>query len=123
MGPGYDARTRWLTIAFIFVSLPLVLAQFYGIVFRGRDRMGSDAAVSMINKAVGLLLTLAALYLGMGLGGVIVAQGLAALALAARLYRRVAAGRVVFSRQTAREMLVGGSAVVAMALAAAAAST
>jgi O-antigen/teichoic acid export membrane protein len=119
-GLGYDARTRWLTIAFIFLSLPLVLAQFYGIVFRGRDRMGSDAAVSVINKAVGLLCTLAALYLGMGLGGVIVAQGLAglaALALAARLYRRVAAGRINFSRPTAREMLVGGSAVVTMTLA------
>jgi O-antigen/teichoic acid export membrane protein len=119
-GLGYDLRTRWFTVAVIALSLPQLLAQYYGIVFRGRDRMGLDAAVSVVNKTAGLALTLPALYLGLGLGGVVVAQGLAgaaALAVAARLYRRVAAGRVVFSRQTAREMLVGGSALVTMSLA------
>jgi O-antigen/teichoic acid export membrane protein len=117
---GYDVRTRWFTVAFIGLSTPLLLAQFYGIVFRGRDRMGLDAVVSVVNKAVGLALAFAALKRGLGLGGVIVAQGLAgvaALAVATRLYRRVASGRIHFSSQTAREMLVGGSALVTMSLA------
>jgi O-antigen/teichoic acid export membrane protein len=117
---GYDLRTRWFTVTFIALGLPLLLSQFYGIVFRGRDRMDLDATVSVSNKIAGLFFTLTALFLGRGLGGVIVAQGLAgmaALAVATRLYRRVATGPVRFSRVTAREMLTGGSALVTMSLA------
>src|SRR5215472_3653237 len=47
---GYDAVTCWYTIAFIAVSLPFFLAQSYGLVFRGRDRMGLDAWVAVVNK-------------------------------------------------------------------------
>jgi O-antigen/teichoic acid export membrane protein len=117
---GYDLRTRWFTVAFIAMGLPLLLSQFYGIVFRGRDRMDLDATVSVANKIAALFFTLTALMLGRGLGGVIVAQGLAgmiAVAVAARLYRRVATGPVRFSSRTAREMLAGGSALVTMNLA------
>jgi O-antigen/teichoic acid export membrane protein len=117
---SYDLRTRWFTVSFIALGLPLLLSQFYGIVFRGRDRMELDATVSVVNKIAGLFFTLAALLLGRGLGGVIVAQGLSglvALAVSTRLYRRVATGPVRFSRQTAREMLAGGSALVSMNLA------
>ena len=41
------------------VSLPFFLAQSYGIVFRGRDRMGLDAWVSVANKIALLGLALA----------------------------------------------------------------
>ena len=44
---GYDAMTCWYSVAFIAVSLPFFLAQSYGMVFRGRDRMGLDAWVSV----------------------------------------------------------------------------
>jgi O-antigen/teichoic acid export membrane protein len=117
---GYELRTRWFTVAYIALGLPLLLSQYYGIVFRGRDRMDLDATVSVTNKVAGLALTLAALLLGRGLGGVIVAQGVAgmvAVATAARLYRRVATSPVRFSSKTAREMLAGGSALVSMSLA------
>lgn len=117
---GYDRRTIWFAVAFIALSTPLFLAQNFGMVFRGRDRMGLDAAVSVANRAVLLVLTMAALALGLGLGGVVVTQGLAgaaALALAFRLYRRVANGPLRFSTATARELLHGGTALAAVALA------
>jgi len=117
---GYDARTCWFSVAFIVVSLPFFLAQSYGMVFRGRDRMGLDAWVSVANKAALLALALAALSLGTGLSGVGAAQalsGLVALALAAGLYRRVTTGPLQFSRQTAREVMAGGSALVTMMVA------
>jgi len=117
---GYDLRTRWLCVAFIVVTLPLFLAQSYGMVFRGRDRMGLDAWVSVLNKAALLALALAALALGTGLSGVLVAQVLAggvALALAARLYRRVTTGPLRFSGQIAREVIAGGSALATMMVA------
>src|SRR6267378_2121212 len=116
---GYDARTCWFSVAFIVASLPFFLAQSYGMVFRGRDRMGLDAWVSVANKAALLALALAALSLGTGLAGVGAAQalaGLVALGLAAGLYRRVTTGPLHFSRQTAREVMAGGSALDAIIL-------
>ena len=110
---GYDAITCWYAVAFIAVSLPFFLAQSYGMVFRARDRMGLDAWVSVANKIALLGLALAALALGKGLPGVLVAQGLAgvlALAIAIRLYRRVTTGPLRYSPHVAREVLVGGSA-------------
>lgn len=117
---GYDARTCWFSVAFMVTSLPYFLTQTYSFVFRGRDRMEFDASTSAVNKAVGLALALAALAAGTGLSGVLLAQGLAgvaALALAARLYRRVATGPVRFSRDTAREAIAGGTGIVGMMVA------
>jgi O-antigen/teichoic acid export membrane protein len=114
---GYQARTCWFSVAFIGVSLPFFLAQSYGMVFRGRDRMGLDAWVSVVNKFALLAVGLAALALGTGLSGVVAAQavaGLIALALAAQLYRRVTTGPLRYSAQTAREVIAGGSALVTM---------
>ncbi len=117
---GYEPRTRWFAVAFIALSLPNFLALNFGLVFRGRDRMGLDASVSVTNRAVGLLLAIPALALGLGLGGVVVAQGMAgvmALALAFRLYRRLASGPLRFSLATSRELLRGGTALAALNLA------
>ena len=110
---GYDAITCWYSIAFIVVSLPFFLAQGYGMIFRGSDQMGLDASVSVVNKIALLGLTLAALALGRGLPGVLVAlavAGLLALAIATRLYRPLTTGPLRYSPQIAREVLVGGSA-------------
>lgn len=117
---GYDLRARWLTVAFIAVSLPLLLAQLYSIVFRGRDRMELDAIVSVVNKSVAFALTVPILFLGMGLGAVIAAQGFAgaaSLLVAMRLYARVSSGPVRVSATTARQMLAGGTALAALNLA------
>ena len=110
---GYDAITCWYTVAFIATSVPFFLAQSYGMVFRGRDRMGLDAWVSVANKVALLGLALAALTLGWRLPGLFVAQALAgflALALAARLYRRVTTGPLRYSPEIAHEVLVAGGA-------------
>jgi hypothetical protein len=117
---GYDRRTIWFSVVFVLLNLPFFLAQNFGIVFRARDRMNLDAIVAVSNRAVGLLLAMAALTLGLGLGGVLVTQGLAgavALWLAARLYARVSDRPLHFSLATAREILVGGTAIVTMVLA------
>ncbi len=117
---GYGQRVEWLTAAFIAASLPFWLGQLYGIVFRGRDHMGLDATVAVVNKSFSLLFALTALYLGLGLGGVITAQacaGLVALIVAIRLYRRVTSAAVRFSTTTARQMLTGGTALALMFLA------
>ena len=118
---GYDAATCWYSVIFIAVSLPFFLAQSYGLVFRARDLMGLDAWLSVANKFALLGLALAALALGAGLRGVLAAQALAgilALVIAIRLYRRVACGPLRYSRQTARELLVGGSTILAATIAA-----
>lgn len=113
---GYDWTTCSYSIAFLAVSLPLFLAQGYGIVFRGRDRMGLDAWVSVANKIALVGLALTALGLGTGLSGVLVAQALAgfvALAIAVRLYRRVTIGPLRYSSAIARQILVLGAAPLA----------
>ena len=50
------------------------------MVFRARDQMGREAAVSVSNKALALRLTLPALALGAGIPGVILAQAVAGVA-------------------------------------------
>ena len=49
---GYGGRTSWLLVLLILAGLPLFLAQGYGMVFRARDQMGRDAAVSVANKVL-----------------------------------------------------------------------
>ena len=117
---GYDRRTIGFAVAFVALNLPFFLAQNFAVVFRGQDRMGLDATVSVTNRAAGLVLALAALAVGRGLGGVVVAQGVAgcvALAVAVQLYRRVSHRPLRFTRATAREILTGGTAIVTMSLA------
>ena len=117
---GYDGRTIAFSVAFIGISIPFFVAQNYGMVFRGRERMGLDSSVSVANRAAGLVLAFAAVNLGFGLGGVLLAQGLAgvaALALALFLYQRVATGRLHFSWTAGRQLLRGGTAIVAITIA------
>jgi O-antigen/teichoic acid export membrane protein len=117
---GYDARTCWLAVLFIASSLPFSLAQAYGMVFRARDQMHLDATVSVTNKALLLAATLAALALGLGIPGVLGAQivaGLAALALATRIYRRLPVGPLHVSRAAVRFILIGGFPILMMTLA------
>jgi O-antigen/teichoic acid export membrane protein len=114
---GSGSHTIWLGALLMVASIPTFLIQAYGMVFRGRDRMGGDASVSSTNKALALGLTLLALALGMGLPGVIVAQGLAGLAalgLAVVIYRRLGAPRLTCNRATIREIVAGGAPILAM---------
>ncbi len=114
---GYGARTTWLSVFLILASLPLFLAQGYGMVFRAREQMGRDATVSVSNKAIALCVTLPALALGTGIPGVIVGQavaGVAALWVAARLRGGLDAPPLRVSSETAREVLAAGLPLMAM---------
>jgi O-antigen/teichoic acid export membrane protein len=118
---GYDARTCWFSVAFIAATVPWAATQSYLMMFRGRERMGLEASVSVVNKIATLLLALPALALGMGVGGVVAAQGLAgvgAFAVATWLHRRIATGETRFDATTARQVLAGGTAIVTMMIAA-----
>jgi O-antigen/teichoic acid export membrane protein len=117
---GYGPRTTRLSVLLVLATLPLFLAQAYGMVFRARDQMGREAAVSVSNKAIVLCLTLPALAHGAGIPGVIAAQavaGAAAFAMAARLYRPLATAPLRMSAATARELLVAGAPILAMSAA------
>jgi O-antigen/teichoic acid export membrane protein len=114
---GYDTRTTSLSVFLILASLPLFLAQGYGMVFRARDRMGRDATVSVSNKVIALCITLPALALGAGIPGVIFAQaiaGVAALGVAFKLHGRLGAPPLRVSSQTARELFAAGAPILAM---------
>ena len=122
-GLGYDRRTCALAALLVVTLTPSFLAQAWGATFRGRERMDCDAAVSVANKLLGLVLSVGALVAGGGLAGVILAQGVAglgALALAAALGRRLGIEAARPSLAIARELLVGGTPIVAMSLAIAA---
>jgi len=114
---GYDRRTIWFSVAFLAINLPVFLSQGFGLVFRSSSQMGLDAIVLVVNRAAGLVLALAALALGLGLGGILVSQGLAgvvAALVAFRIYQRVFALPFRFSWQTAKELFVGGTVMLAL---------
>lgn len=120
---GYDRRTCTLATLTVVALLPAFLAQAFGTVFRGRERMQYDALVSVLNKLLALVLTIAAVLLRLGLPGVIAAQavaGVGALGAAALLSRRIGVARASATLAVARELLVGGTPIVAMTLAIAA---
>jgi O-antigen/teichoic acid export membrane protein len=119
---GYGVRTTGLVVFLILASLPLALAQGYGMIFRASDQMGRDAVVSVCNKAAALCLTLCALALGTGIPGVILAQaaaGMAAVGLAASLHRRLGAPRLRVCLETSRELVASGAPILAMTAASA----
>jgi O-antigen/teichoic acid export membrane protein len=114
---GYGGRTSWLLVLLILASLPLFLAQGYGMVFRARDQMGRDAAVSVANKVIVLGVALPALAAGAGIPGVVFAQavaGAAALGVAIPLYRRLGTPPLRVSLVVARETLSAGTPILAM---------
>jgi O-antigen/teichoic acid export membrane protein len=116
---GYDAVTRVLVLAYLVAGLPFFLAQAFGLVFRGRDMMGRDAAITVVNKGLTLVLAMAALLLGRGIPGVLAAQGIAglgALGAAVWLYRRLGSPRLAPSVAGIRAILVGGTPIVALSI-------
>ncbi|MFO0583460.1 MAG: oligosaccharide flippase family protein [Anaeromyxobacter sp.] len=117
---GYEPRILGLAAAAVAAALPLSLAQAHGMVFRGRDRMDLDAGVTVLNKAAAFALAVPALWLGLGVGGVLGAQaaaGVAAVLLAAGLYRRMGAPPLSATRAGAREVVAGSLPLLALAVA------
>ncbi len=117
---GYDRRGCVLATLTVVTLAPYLLAQTYGATFRGRERMQYDALVSVLNKLLTLAFTVIALLLHQGLRGVILAQGaagLGALGLAVLLARRLGVRARRMTMAVARELVVGGTPIVAMSLA------
>jgi O-antigen/teichoic acid export membrane protein len=120
---GYGVRTTWLFVLLFLAHLPLFLASGYGMAFRAAERMGRDAAVSVVNKVLVLSVALPALAVGAGIPGVILAQvlaGGAALFTARALYRGIDGQTLSMSRQAVRAMVLGGLPLLSMSVSGAA---
>lgn len=116
---GYDVGTTWLFVLLFLANTPLFLAQGYGIAFRAAERMGRDAAVSVLNKVLLLAVAIPALSLGAGIQGIVLAHslaGIAALVMARRLYRGMHAPSLSVSTHTARALFLGGLPVLSMSV-------
>jgi O-antigen/teichoic acid export membrane protein len=117
---GYDGRTQALSALMVVCSLPLALSQPYSYLFRGRDRMDLDAAVTIAAKAVTVALTVPALFLGGRLVAVIMATGaggIGAFAVATALARRLRLARPHAAWPTVRDIASGGAPIAAFFIA------
>lgn len=117
---GYDGRTLGLLALLLAAWLPFFLSQGYGSVFRARERMDLDAAVQVLFKALSLAFALAALGLGGGVAGVVLAQGaagLVALGLAAVEARHIKVPPSRPSVAASLDLLRGGTPILAIGLA------
>lgn len=116
---GYDLRTQLLVALFMATWLPTSLAQAFGLAFRGRERMDSDAQVNVANKAFFVAIAIPVLALGGGLTSVALslgAAGLGSLVVADALRRRLAFAPPRPSRRAIRQLLVEGAPIMLMNL-------
>jgi O-antigen/teichoic acid export membrane protein len=113
---GYDGRTQALSALMVCCSLPLALSQPYTYLFRGRDRMELEAAVTVIAKAAVVAGTVLVLVLDGHLVGVVLAQGvggLAALVAAVLFARRIGIARASGTWSGVRSLASQGTAIAA----------
>ncbi len=116
----HDLKTVGAAAAMVLAMIPFHLAQGFGTVFRGREHMELDSAVSVFNKAFTVGATLLLLAIGTGLMGAIVAQalgGIVAVAMAAVLVRRLALSRLWPNWASVKRLLVGGTPILLLSLA------
>jgi len=116
---GYDLRTRILASVLVVAMLPLFLAQACSMAFRGYERMDYDAATSVLAKVLAASIIVPTLALGGRVLGVIVAQGIAGvatLAVALVLLRRLRIPPLRPSLAVSRELVVGGAPLVVFSL-------
>jgi hypothetical protein len=106
--------------------LPMSLAQAFGAVFKGLDRMDRDALLSVFSSAAGLALVFAAL----ASGGRLVAVGLCeltagvfSLVIARLLYQLLRAKPLFLTQNMARHLWTGGAAIVSLTVVQAAQSS
>ena len=101
-------------------ALPLALAQAFGAVFRGWDRMDLDVNMTLIGKLIAVLSTVVALRFGSDLPTVLLVQvagGFAACAFALGMGKR---NRLQLSTPTQgklRELALNGAPLASTAIA------
>jgi O-antigen/teichoic acid export membrane protein len=117
---GYDGRAEAFIAVMMTAWLPMYLGLSYGWVFRGKERMEFDSLINVIQKF--LMLVIAAILLA--LGGRLLAYmfatgvaGLATLGVATVLYRYLRLPKLRVTRDTARELIVGGAPMMTMTVA------
>jgi O-antigen/teichoic acid export membrane protein len=116
---GYPSRMHALTLLMMTAWLPMLLLTSFSWTFRGRERMDFEALVNVVLKTTALGLTWSLLALGVGIPGIIIAQGLAgsvAFACAMRLYGRLHLSALRANLRTARELIREAAPMFAMAL-------
>jgi O-antigen/teichoic acid export membrane protein len=120
---GYDVRTQIGIASMMVAWLPLYLGLSYGWAYRGIERMEFDALIGIVLKLLSLAAGVAILAAGGRLFGVIVAHGVAGVVtftVGTFIYRRLKLSPLRVSRETARELIVGGTPMVTMTIAVAA---
>lgn len=113
-------RAAMLGALALLTMIPFFLSQGYSAAFRAWERMENDALLTVLNKGATLLFTAGALLLGWALPGALLAQlaaGLVTLVVTLELGRRVQITPHRPSLRVVRELLVGGTPIVAMYLA------
>lgn len=116
---GYPSIVIWLAPLAVIGSLPATHAILLTHLFRGRDRMELDVTAGLIQKSLTVVATVLALYLG---GGVVAAVlmpilgGMAALAFSVSMARRLGISLAMPVKETVREAVWAGSAIVVMSL-------
>jgi O-antigen/teichoic acid export membrane protein len=116
----FDPRARLLTGALMLGWLPQCLGLSFGWVFRGHERMDSDAMINVVLKAATLIGSIVCLALGGRLFGLVFAWWLAGcltLAIAIATYRRLQLPPIRANTTTSRELLYDGAPLLAMSLA------
>jgi O-antigen/teichoic acid export membrane protein len=117
---GYDLRTRVLAAVTVVALLPSYLGLSYSWAFRGRERMDCDALIQVVLKLTGLIVSVVFLALGGRLLAMILVSlvsGTITLALAMALYRSLQLPPIRVTADTARELVVRGSPMLAISLA------
>jgi O-antigen/teichoic acid export membrane protein len=116
---GYDRRTEFLALLAVACGLPLALSQAYVYMFRGRDRMDLDATVTITGKALTVLVTIPALFLGGGLSAVLIMQavgGAGALLMAGLLEHKIPIKARPPRYGVMRELVRGGAPLAVLFL-------
>ena len=117
---GYDANLRILVPVAVASALPLALAQAFGAVFRGWDRMDLDVNMTLIGKLIAVLSTVVALRFGSDLPTVLLVQisgGVAACAFAVGMGRRNGLQLSVPTAGKMRELALNGAPLASTAIA------
>jgi O-antigen/teichoic acid export membrane protein len=112
---GYEARVVGLAALLVGTNLPTTLSMACSMIFRGYERMDSEALSTVVSKILVAAFILPTLLLGGRLTAIIVAQGaagLGALAFGLVQYRRLRGTPLQATRAAALELFREGAPLV-----------
>jgi O-antigen/teichoic acid export membrane protein len=119
LASGYDARIIYLAPVSVLIGIPLALYQRFSYLFRGKDLMHVDVAISITGRALTVLATVAVLQVGGGVGGAVVAQcvgGLACLIIGTFIALKLGFKFSAPTYKLLRELVWAGAPLVASSM-------